>query len=78
MAILIKNGHVVDSDTDKDGIFDIFIDNGKIARVAKGDEMKKFISGKSFEEIDASGKYVLPGFVDLHVHFRTPGPIKKI
>ena len=77
MAILIKNGHVVDPDTDKDGIFDIFIDNGKITRVAKGDEMKKFISGKSFEEIDASGKYVLPGFIDLHVHFRTPGQTYK-
>ncbi|MCX7711040.1 MAG: dihydroorotase [Clostridia bacterium] len=67
MKILIKNGHVVDPKTNRDGIFDILIENGKISEV--GNEIE-FSNG---DIIDAKGKYVFPGLVDAHCHLRDPG-----
>jgi allantoinase len=46
---------------------DVAIEDGKIADI--GPEL----SGDSRETIDASGLYVLPGVVDVHVHFNEPG-----
>jgi len=65
MKIVIKEAKVVNDD----GIFDadILINNGKIIKVEKN------ISERADKEIDARGKYVLPGFVDMHTHLRTPG-----
>ena len=61
--IVIRGGQVVSADA----VFaaDVAIAGGKI--VAVGD----VLSGK--KTIDASGKYVMPGAIDSHVHFRTPG-----
>ncbi|HHV98574.1 MAG TPA: dihydroorotase [Clostridiaceae bacterium] len=67
MKVLIKNGHVVDVKTKLDGIYDIFIENGKIVEIGHDLEL---ING---DVIDASGMYVLPGFVDAHCHLRDPG-----
>ncbi|MFA9464245.1 MAG: dihydroorotase [Velocimicrobium sp.] len=67
MKILIKNGHVLDPASKKDGCFDLLIENGIIKAV----ETK--IITEADEIIDATGHYVMPGFVDLHVHFREPG-----
>ena len=67
MKILIKNGHVVDPANNIDEILDIFTSDGKILKVAKD------IDNKADRVIDASGKYVVPGLVDMHVHLREPG-----
>jgi dihydroorotase len=67
MSILIKNGHVVDPKNKIDGVMDVWIEKGKIKKVAKG------ISEKAAHELDAKGKVVCPGLIDLHVHFRQPG-----
>ncbi len=67
MKILIKNGHVVDPANNIDEILDIFTSDGKILKVAKD------IDDKADRVIDASGKYVVPGLVDMHVHLREPG-----
>jgi len=63
MRILIKDGFVVKND----GIVkdDIYIENGKT--------VKKTAAFKADEIIDASGLYVMNGFVDMHVHLREPG-----
>lgn len=63
--ILIKNGVIVNADN----IFeaDILMDSGKIISVEKG------ISQRVDKEIDAKGRYIFPGFIDLHTHLRTPG-----
>ncbi|MDO4614797.1 MAG: dihydroorotase [Lachnospiraceae bacterium] len=66
-TILIQNGRVVDPDTKKDGVFDIFIEDGVIAEVGK--KLEK----EADRVIDAEGLTVLPGLVDLHVHLRDPG-----
>ena len=67
MAILIQNGHVVDPLTGKDGNYDVFIEDGRIREVAE------HIDRQADQVINAGGCYVLPGLIDLHVHFRDPG-----
>ncbi len=72
MNILIKNGRLLDPATERDGIFDVLILDGKIAKVAEqidGDE----IAQEKPRDIDASGYFVMPGLIDLHVHLRDPG-----
>lgn len=67
MTILIKNGHVVDPLTGRDGCFQVLIEDDRIREVAE------FIEKEADEVIDAGGCYVLPGLIDLHVHLRDPG-----
>ncbi|MGE0468602.1 MAG: Dihydroorotase [Candidatus Nitrospira kreftii] len=67
MSILIKGGRVLDPGRFV-GIADVLIDNGKIA--ALGQNLPAPAEART---IQASGKVVMPGFVDLHVHFREPG-----
>ena len=67
MRILIKNGHVIDPGTKLDGIRDVLIEDDKIVRVDGS------ITEPADQLIDAEGMYVMPGFIDLHVHFRDPG-----
>ena len=67
MAILIKGGKVVDPGRFV-GVADVLIDGGKIAAVGSNLQAP---AGTTM--IDATGRLVLPGFVDLHVHFREPG-----
>ncbi len=67
MTILIKGGMVVDPGR-SNGPSDVLIEDGKIAAV--GPKLKAPADAKV---LDATGKVVLPGFIDLHVHFREPG-----
>ena len=71
MTILIKGGRVINPDNKMDEIMDILVDNGKIASVEKD------IKGEFDQIIDASGKVVMPGLIDLHVHLREPGYTHK-
>ena len=67
MKLLIKNGHVIDPANKIDNSLDILIEDGKISEVAKG------IDIKADTIIDASGKIIMPGIIDMHVHLREPG-----
>ncbi|SCP96031.1 dihydroorotase [Anaerobium acetethylicum] len=67
MKILIKNGRIIDPATKLDGMYDLLINNRKIEKVETG------IEDKADKIIDASGCYVMPGLIDLHVHLREPG-----
>jgi dihydroorotase len=67
MSILIKNGRVIDPANKIDAVLDIFIQDKKIFQVARN------IQAKAETIIDASGKIVAPGIVDMHVHLREPG-----
>ena len=69
MRILIKGGRVVDPANNIDKVTDIFIDKGVISEV--GDDLG--LDGLEMEVIDASGKLVTPGLVDMHCHLRDPG-----
>ena len=84
MRMLIKGGRVVDPGN-IDGIMDILIENGKIAAVrpsASGEDPSDPRTGSSATKcgkgsadriIDAAGKIVTPGLIDMHVHLREPG-----
>lgn len=67
MALILKNAHVVDPSVELDGVMDVLIEDGKIAQVAEGIEVE------GAEVRDLSGKYLVPGLVDMHVHLREPG-----
>ena len=65
--ILIKGGRVISPAQQRDDTCDILIADGKIAAIGKK------LVGKGAEVIDAAGKVVTPGLVDIHVHLRDPG-----
>jgi len=78
LLTLIKNGYVIDPASNREGMFDILIDGSTIIKVQQKislEEAELKAAGKkgSITVIDASGKYVMPGFIDLHVHLREPG-----
>lgn len=66
----IRGGHVVDPHAGIDGIVDVLIVDGRIAVV--GDVAGHPDSGEA-RPIDAAGKLVTPGWIDIHVHLRQPG-----
>ena len=51
-----------------DGEADVVVERGVIARLGRG--AGDGIAGESVRRIDCRGRWVVPGFVDLHVHFR--------
>jgi len=67
--ILITNGRVIDPASGLDAVADVAIAKGRIVRVAPPGR----ISRRAREVIDARGKIVAPGLIDLHVHCREPG-----
>ena len=78
MVLLIKNGCVMNPAEGFEGVADVLIGDGKVWKIGKGLELEEELAkkGKETEEvvaIDAEGKVVAPGLVDVHVHFRDPG-----
>jgi len=69
--ILIKNGTVYNVPNKKTGVFDVLISNSKIEKISKN------IKDKEALVVDAKDKIVVPGLVDVHVHFRQPGQEHK-
>ena len=67
MSLLIKKGRILDPASHLDKVLDIFIEDGRIKRIAKDIDLT------SQEVIDASGKVVIPGLIDMHTHLREPG-----
>jgi len=72
MRILIKGGRVIDPGR-VNGPADVLIENGKIVAVGQKLDPPAGKADPSTTIIDARGKLVLPGLVDLHVHLREPG-----
>ncbi len=68
-TILIKNAQIINRGKITSG--DIFIKNGRIEKIDGS------IDQSADREIDATGKYVLPGIIDDQVHFREPGLTHK-
>ena len=68
MNILIKNGRIIDPATRTDQIGDLYIEGGKIKEISED-----ITPANGDKVIDASGCYVMPGLIDLHVHLRDPG-----
>ena len=67
MTILIKNGRVLNPSENIEQIMDIYVEDGIIKEKAEN------IEKCADQIIDAKECYVMPGLIDLHVHFRDPG-----
>ncbi|MBN1498927.1 MAG: dihydroorotase [Spirochaetes bacterium] len=67
MSILIKNGTVIDPKSGMEEKTDIYIENSIILKIGKN------LNIKAAKIIDAEHKLVVPGLIDIHVHFREPG-----
>jgi len=64
--LLIKSGRVIDPANGIDKVCDVLIADGKVAAVGE-------IEKSADTVIDATGRLVTPGLIDIHVHFREPG-----
>jgi dihydroorotase len=71
MNLLIRNGRLIDPAHRRDEVTDILIENGKIGRIGKS--LKSDGPKSETQIIDGTDRWVVPGFVDLHVHLREPG-----
>ncbi len=67
MSLLIKNAKIVNADQMREQPQDILLERGKIVKIAPS------IKAENVKIIDATGKLVVPGLIDIHVHFREPG-----
>ena len=67
MAMLLKNARVIDPQVELDCVCDVLVEDGKIAQVGEG------IAAEGAEVKDLTGKVLVPGLVDMHVHLREPG-----
>lgn len=68
MKIVIKNGRVIDPASKTDDTLDLLIEDDTIADISRGISVRE-----GYGVIDAAGCLVLPGLIDMHVHFREPG-----
>jgi dihydroorotase len=77
LRIEIQGGRVIDPGN-LDAMADILIDRGKIVKITRIGKTgtrkpESGIAGRGSRTIDATGKIVCPGFIDMHVHLREPG-----
>ena len=67
-AFLIAGGRVIDPSRDTDGIADVLVRDGKIEAIGRNIPAQEGV-----RRIDAAGRVVAPGLIDVHVHLREPG-----
>ena len=68
MSILIRGGRVLDPANSVDAVQDVLLQDGKVTKLGS-----KLTAPPGATVIDAAGKVVCPGFIDMHVHLREPG-----
>ncbi|MEB3100605.1 dihydroorotase [Ferviditalea candida] len=71
MGIWIVNGRIYNRETDRLENKHLLIENGRLEKIAEAEAAALDTGGH--EVIDAGGRLVSPGFIDMHVHFREPG-----
>jgi dihydroorotase len=75
MPLLVRNARLLDPSQSWDGPASLLVVDGLVAALGEGAEGDPRAEGA--EILDARGKLLLPGFIDLHVHFREPGQTAK-
>ena len=71
--MIIKNGRIIDPANNLDAIGDIYVKDGIITNVIIKEKVSDNTDMSDEEIIDAAGLVVMPGFIDVHSHFRDPG-----
>jgi dihydroorotase len=69
VKLIIQNGRVIDPAANRDQTADLLIEDGRVRVVAAPGSIKP----QDADVLDAKGRLVVPGLVDLHVHLREPG-----
>jgi dihydroorotase len=72
MNVLVKTGRVIDPGSGLDSVLDVLIENDRIMMISR-----EISPPPGCEIVDAKGCLVLPGLIDMHVHFREPGSEDK-
>lgn len=67
MLLLIRKGTVINPADQTETVADVLVEDGIIKKIAPKQKVK------ADRVVDANGCYVMPGFIDLHVHLRDPG-----
>ncbi len=71
MKLLIKGGRVINPGKNFDAVSDILVENGKVVAIGEN------LTADDAQIINAEGKVVAPGFIDMHAHLREPGQEAK-
>ena len=77
MNYYIKNATLVNEG--QTFVASVFVSDGKITKIIREGEAPEPVEGPAafVQTIDAKGKYLIPGIIDEHVHFREPGLTHK-
>jgi len=73
MRIVLRGGRVIDPAAGLDGVADVVLEEAKVARVGPGAGAEARAGDRDTRVVDCAGRWVTPGFVDLHTHLREPG-----
>ena len=71
MLWVLCGGRVIDPKHGRDEVADVVLEDGVVKRVGRG--AGDGLEGEGVRRLDVSGRWVTPGFLDLHVHLREPG-----
>lgn len=71
-TLIFRKGRVIDPAQGRDQVMDVLIEDGRIAEVAPHIELGRE-KAAGVKQIDAGGKWIVPGLIDMHVHLREPG-----
>ncbi len=66
--LLIRGAKLIDPANDREGDFDLLIEDGRVAAVEERGQI-----ARQCREIDGAGCWLVPGLIDMHVHLREPG-----
>jgi dihydroorotase len=69
LKILIRNGRLIDPASDRDEMVDVYISEGSVEKI----DRQIPHAGTDVDVIDAKGRVIAPGLIDMHAHLREPG-----
>ena len=70
--VIFRDARVIDPASGTDRIADVWVLEGRLVRIGEGPALPPEKAG-SVRVVDASGKWIVPGLIDMHVHLREPG-----
>lgn len=73
MRIVLRGGRVLDPSRGLDLVADVVLEGGRVSRVGPGAGAEARATDRDTRVVECAGRWVTPGFVDLHTHLREPG-----
>ncbi len=73
MRIVLRDGRVIDPSSGRDEVADVVLEDGRVALVGAGAASTAREGDRDTRVLECRGRWVVPGFVDLHTHLREPG-----